>query len=80
VTSAFAETTGAKASAVIQKRKQAAHRARVEQYRSGERVAAKEALRHTAIIYLMNKDGRFVTRFSLKRSAEDAADDLRRFL
>jgi protein SCO1 len=35
---------------------------------------------HTAIVYLMNKDGRFVTPFSLKRSPQDAADDLRRFL
>jgi protein SCO1 len=35
---------------------------------------------HTAIVYLMNKEGRFVTPFSLKRSAQDAADDLRRFL
>lgn len=35
---------------------------------------------HTAIVYLMNKDGRFVTPFSLKRSAQDAAADLRRFL
>jgi protein SCO1/2 len=35
---------------------------------------------HTAIVYLMNKDGRFVTPFSLKRSPQEAADDLRRFL
>jgi protein SCO1 len=35
---------------------------------------------HTAIVYLMNKDGRFVAPFSLRRSAQDAADDLRRFL
>jgi protein SCO1 len=35
---------------------------------------------HTAIVYLMNKDGRFVSPFSLRRSAQDAAEDLRRFL
>jgi protein SCO1 len=35
---------------------------------------------HTAVVYLMNKDGRFVTPFSLRRSAQEAADDLRRFL
>jgi protein SCO1 len=35
---------------------------------------------HTAVVYLMNKEGRFVTPFSLKRSAQDAADDLRRYL
>lgn len=35
---------------------------------------------HTALVYLMNKEGRFVTPFSLKRSPQDAAEDLRRFL
>jgi protein SCO1 len=35
---------------------------------------------HTAIVYLMDKDGRFVAPFSLKRSAEAAAADLRRYL
>jgi protein SCO1 len=35
---------------------------------------------HTAIIYLMDKDGRFVAPFSLKRSTEAAAADLRRYL
>jgi len=35
---------------------------------------------HSAIVYLMNKDGRFVAPFSLKRSAQDAAADLRQFL
>ena len=34
---------------------------------------------HTAIVYLMNKDGRFVSPFSLKRTAAAAADDLRRY-
>jgi protein SCO1/2 len=35
---------------------------------------------HTAIVYLMDKDGRFVAPFSLKRTTESAAADLRRFL
>jgi protein SCO1/2 len=35
---------------------------------------------HTAIVYLMDKDGRFVSPFSLKRGTEAAAADLRRYL
>ena len=35
---------------------------------------------HTAIVYLMNKDGRFVAPFNLKRSPDDAATDLKRYL
>jgi protein SCO1/2 len=35
---------------------------------------------HTAIVYLMGKDGRFVSPFSLKRTAEAAAADLRKQL
>jgi protein SCO1/2 len=35
---------------------------------------------HTAIIYLMDKEGRFVSPFSLKRTTEAAAADLRRYL
>jgi protein SCO1/2 len=34
---------------------------------------------HTAIVYLMNKEGRFVAPFSLKRSTEAAAADLRKY-
>ena len=34
---------------------------------------------HTAIVYLMDKQGRFVAPFSLKRRPEDAAADLRRY-
>jgi protein SCO1/2 len=34
---------------------------------------------HTAIVYLMDKDGRFVAPFSLKRKPEDAAVDIRRY-
>jgi protein SCO1/2 len=35
---------------------------------------------HTAIVYLMDKSGRFVTPFNLKRRPEEAAADLKRFL
>ena len=35
---------------------------------------------HTAIVYLMDKNGRFVAPFNLKRRPEDAAADLRRYL
>jgi protein SCO1 len=35
---------------------------------------------HTAIIYLMDREGRFVSPFSLKRTTEAAAADLRRYL
>jgi protein SCO1 len=35
---------------------------------------------HTAIVYLMDKDGRFVSPFSLKRTKDAAAADLRRYL
>jgi protein SCO1/2 len=35
---------------------------------------------HTALVYLMDKDGRFVMPFNLKRSTEDAVADLRRYL
>jgi protein SCO1/2 len=35
---------------------------------------------HTALIYLMDKDGRFVSPFNLKRTPEAAADDLKHYL
>ena len=35
---------------------------------------------HTAIVYLMDKQGRFVAPFNLKRRPEEAAADLRRYL
>lgn len=35
---------------------------------------------HTALVYLMDKQGKFVSPFSLKRRPEDAAADLRRYL
>jgi protein SCO1/2 len=35
---------------------------------------------HTAIVYLMSKDGRFVAPFNMKRRPEEAAADLKRYL
>lgn len=35
---------------------------------------------HTALVYLMDRDGRFVAPFNLKRSPEEAAADLKRYL
>jgi protein SCO1/2 len=35
---------------------------------------------HTALVYLMNKDGRFVAPFNIKRRPEEAAADLKRYL
>jgi protein SCO1 len=35
---------------------------------------------HTAVVYLMDKNGRFVSPFNLKRTAQAAAADLRRYL
>ena len=35
---------------------------------------------HTALIYLMDRDGRFVSPFNLKRAPEEAAADLKRYL
>jgi protein SCO1/2 len=35
---------------------------------------------HTAIVYLMDKQGRFVAPFSIKRTTEAAAADLRRYM
>ncbi len=35
---------------------------------------------HTAIVYLMDKDGRFVAPFNVKRRLQDTAADLRRYL
>src|ERR1700729_4495430 len=35
---------------------------------------------HTALTYLMNRDGKFVAPFNLKRTPEAAADDLKRYL
>jgi protein SCO1 len=35
---------------------------------------------HTALIYLMDRDGRFVSPFNLKRTPDEAASDLKRYL
>ena len=35
---------------------------------------------HTAIVYLMDKDGRFISPFNMKRTADVAAADLRNYL
>jgi protein SCO1 len=35
---------------------------------------------HTAIVYLMDKEGRFVAPFNLKRRSEEAVAELRRYL
>jgi len=35
---------------------------------------------HTALVYLMDRDGKFVAPFNLKRPPEEAAKDLKRFL
>jgi protein SCO1/2 len=35
---------------------------------------------HTALIYLMDRDGKFVAPFNLKRTPEEAAVDLKRYL
>jgi protein SCO1/2 len=35
---------------------------------------------HTALIYLMDRDGRFVSPFNLNRKPEDAASELKRYL
>jgi protein SCO1/2 len=55
---------------------------------SGYRVYAKKVplkdgdytMDHTALIYLMDRDGRFVAPFNIKRRPEEAAADLRRYL
>jgi protein SCO1/2 len=38
------------------------------------------AMDHTALVYLMDKEGRFVAPFNIKRRPEEAAADLRRYL
>jgi protein SCO1/2 len=55
---------------------------------SGYRVYAKKVplkdgdytMDHTALIYLMDRDGKFVAPFNLKRTPEEAAVDLKRYL
>lgn len=48
-----------------------------------KRVPLKEGdytMDHTALIYLMDREGRFVAPFNLKRKPEEAAADLKRYL
>jgi protein SCO1/2 len=55
---------------------------------SGFRVYAKKVplkdgdytMDHTALIYLMDRDGKFVAPFNLKRKPDDSAADLKRYL
>jgi protein SCO1/2 len=55
---------------------------------SGFRVYAKKVplkdgdytMDHTALIYLMDRDGKFVAPFNLKRKPEEAVADLKRYL
>ena len=55
---------------------------------SGFRVYAKKVplkdgdytMDHTALIYLMDREGKFVSPFNLKRTPEQAAADLKRYL
>jgi protein SCO1/2 len=35
---------------------------------------------HTALVYLMDRDGKFVSPFNLKRTPDEAATDLKRYL
>jgi protein SCO1/2 len=63
-------------------------RAMIEAAEKAYRVYAKKVpgdngdygMDHTAMVYLMDKQGRFVAPFSLKRRPEDAAAELRRYL
>ena len=42
--------------------------------------AGSYTMDHTALIYLMDRDGHFVAPFNLKRTPEEAAQDLKRYL
>jgi len=63
-------------------------RAAVDAAEKAYRVYAKKvpaengdySMDHTALVYLMDKQGRFVAPFSLNRRTEDASADLRRYL
>jgi len=48
-----------------------------------KKVPAKDGdytMDHTALIYLMDREGRFVSPFNLKRTPEEAAADLKKYL
>lgn len=53
-------------------------------YRAYARKVPREggdySMDHTAVVYLMDKEGRFVAPFNLKRSPDEAAADLRKYL
>jgi protein SCO1/2 len=63
-------------------------RAAVDAVEKAYRVYAKKvpgenddySMDHTALVYLMDKQGRFIAPFSLKRRPQEAAADLRRYL
>ncbi|HEY7232121.1 MAG TPA: SCO family protein [Pseudolabrys sp.] len=63
-------------------------RSSIEAVEKAYRVYAKKvptqdgdySMDHTALVYLMDKQGRFVAPFSLKRKPEEAAADLRRYM
>jgi len=63
-------------------------RAAIEAAEKAYRVYAKKVpttgddytMDHTALVYLMDKQGRFIAPFSLKRRPEEAAAELRRYL
>src|SRR6478609_6233811 len=63
-------------------------RASIDAVEKAYRVYAKKvpadngeySMDHTALVYLMDKQGRFIAPFSLKRRPEEAAADLRRYL
>jgi protein SCO1/2 len=52
----------------------------VAEKRVAEGSAAAYFMDHTALIYLMDRDGRFVAPFNIKRRPEEAAADLKRYL
>src|SRR5581483_3913427 len=62
--------------------------AQIEAVEKAYRVYAKKVptsegdytMDHSALVYLMDKDGRFVAPFNLKRKPEEAAADLRRHM
>jgi protein SCO1/2 len=63
-------------------------RASIDAVEKAYRVYAKKvpgdngeySMDHTALVYLMDKQGRFVAPFNLKRRPEEAAADLKRYL
>lgn len=60
----------------------------VDRIRAAYRVMARKVpteggdytMDHTALIYLMGKDGKFIAPFNLKRRPEEAAADLKKYL